>query len=51
MVLNQNNNRVPVKGNCVDSGPSLVAETLSKLLFSKTGYRTQNITVPHIYNL
>jgi len=23
--------RVPVKGNCVDSGPSLVAKTLSKL--------------------
>jgi len=24
--------RVPVKGNCVDSGPSLVAETLRKIL-------------------
>jgi len=24
--------RVPVKGNYVDSGPSLVAETLSRLL-------------------
>jgi len=45
MVLNQNNififlsfwkrndwDRVAVKGNCVDSGPSLVAETLSWLL-------------------
>jgi len=27
-------NRVSVKGNCVDSGPSLVAETLLKLLLS-----------------
>jgi len=26
--------RVPVKGNCVDSEPSLVAETLSWLLLS-----------------
>jgi len=26
--------RIPVKGNCVDSGPSLVAETLLRLLFS-----------------
>jgi len=26
--------RVPVKGNCVDSGPSLMAETLSWLLLS-----------------
>jgi len=38
--------RVPVKGNCIDIGPSLVAETLSKLLLSyQTGYRMQNITV------
>jgi len=38
--------RVPVKGNCVDSGPSLVAETLSRLLLSyQTGYRMQNITI------
>jgi len=27
-------NRVPVKSNCVDSGPSLVAETWSRLLLS-----------------
>jgi len=26
--------RVPVKGNCVDTGPSLVAEPLSWLLLS-----------------
>jgi len=32
--------------NCVDIGPSLVAETLSRLLFSyQTGYRMQNITI------
>jgi len=36
--------RVPVKGNCVDSGPSLVAETLSRLLLSyQIGYCMQNI--------
>jgi len=30
---------VPVKNNCVDSGSSLVAETLSRLLLSyQTGY-------------
>jgi len=45
MVLNQNSififffekgmtDRVPVKGNCVDIGPSLVAETLSWLILS-----------------
>jgi len=45
MVLNQNSihifflkkgmtNRVPVKGNCVNSGPNLVAGTLSRLLLS-----------------
>jgi len=59
MVLNQNSkfvfsflfvkgmtDRVPVKGNCVDSGPRLLAETLSSLLLSyQTGYRTQNITI------
>jgi len=61
MVLNQNTktvfvfsfplkkrmtNRLPVKGNCVDSGPSLVAETLSRLLLSyQTGYRLRNITI------
>jgi len=37
--------RVPVKGNCVDSGPNLVAETLSRLLLNQTGYRMQNITI------
>jgi len=26
--------RVPVNGNCIDSGPSLVAETLSRLLLT-----------------
>jgi len=26
--------RMPVKGNCVDSGPSLVTETLSRLFLS-----------------
>jgi len=32
--------RVPVKGNCVDSRPSLEAETLSRLLLSyHIGYR------------
>jgi len=36
--------RVPVKGNSVESGPSLVAETLSRLLLSyQTGYCMQNI--------
>jgi len=30
--LKEMNDRVPVKGNCVDSGPSLVAGTLSWLL-------------------
>jgi len=38
--------RVPVKGNCVDNGPSLVVETLSRLLLSyQTGYRIQNDTI------
>jgi len=38
--------RVPVKGNCVDNGPSLVAETLSRLFLSyQTGYCMQNITI------
>jgi len=32
--------RLPVKDNCVDSGPILVAATLSRLLFSyQTGYQ------------
>jgi len=31
--------RLPVKDNCVDSGPILLAETLSTLLFS---YQTGN---------
>jgi len=37
--------KVPVKGNCVDSGPSFVAETLSlRLLLSyQIGYHMQNI--------
>jgi len=39
-------NRVPVKGNCVGSGPSFVTETLSILLLSyQSGYRMQNITI------
>jgi len=38
--------RVSLKGNCDDSGPSLVAETLSRLLLSyQTGYCMQNITI------
>jgi len=49
MALNQNNNRVPVKGNCVESGPSLLAETIPKLLFRKTGYRMQNTTIPVLW--
>jgi len=43
--------RVPVKGNCFDSGPSLLAETLSWfLLCEKIGYRTQNITLLWVSN-
>jgi len=38
--------RMPVKGNYVNNGPSLVAKTLSRLLLSyQTGYRMQNITI------
>jgi len=33
--------RVPMKGNCVDSGPSLVTETLSWLL----SYSKRQVTV------
>jgi len=36
--------RVPVKGNCVASGPSLAAETLSWLLLRNPKLSLQNIT-------
>jgi len=50
MVLNQNSIRTFLsfwkKEWLIDSGPNLVAETLSRLLLSyQTGYRMQNNTI------